>query len=283
MKDGTKTDINIGLSGCILKLVGNNVIRKSSPTKQFNQRLEHQINKQVSFSNTIYTNIYTPKIYNSTPGCFDMEYIPGENYMDFFSKASKEDLDLTYINLTNYFDTIQSNKKYYNSKVVKSKLNNKLNSLSSNSQYKNFINYIIDKVNTLEFNNIPKTFCHGDLSLTNIIFYKKRLYFIDFLDSYIDTFIVDLVKIQQDLQYKWALNIHNGNLRTDQSFNYLWGKIYTKYQEYYSLEFTKIVNILNWLRIEPYLTQPKHKEVLNHIITNLEYYEEFNNTNSRKI
>lgn len=281
MEDDAKTDIGIGLSGCKLQLINSRTIKKISSTKSFNKRLKKQVDKQLSFSCNFYSNIFTPQIYNIGENYFDMEYIPGESYSKFFTKCSKADLDLILTNLNSYFSEIQINKKTYNSSVVKSKLGNKLEHLSFNSKYKKFIEYVIMQVEDTSFDNISKTFCHGDLSLTNFIFYKGRLYLIDFLDSYIDTFIVDLVKLQQDLQFKWALNVHGSNLRIHQSFNYLWKNIYQEYKEYYDLEFTKIVNILNWLRIEPYLKLEKHKKILNNIITNLEYYEKLNSSRSR--
>jgi len=283
MKDGTKTDIKIGLSGCTLKMIDDKIIRKSSPNKSFNPRLNIQVEKQLSFNNIIQSDFNTPQIYNNNVGYFDMEYIPGESYYNFFNKCSKQDLDKLLIKIKSYFSELQTYKKTYSPNILKNKLNSKLNSLYNNSNYKSFIKYIIKDIKNNEFTNIPKTFCHGDLSLTNIIFYKNRAYLIDFLDSYIDSFIVDLVKLQQDLHFKWALNVHNGNLRIHQSFNYLWDNIYKEYKEYYDLEFTKIINILNWLRIEPYLKDNKHKEVLKSIITNLEHYEKFNSTYSRKI
>ena len=240
MKDGTKTDIKIGLSGCTLKMVDGKIIRKSSHKKSFNNRLNTQVDKQLSFNNIIQSDFHTPQIYKSGVGYFDMEYIPGESYYNFFNKCSKQDLDNLLLKIKSYFNELQTYKKPYTPLILKQKLN-------------------------------------------TIIFYKNRAYLIDFLDSYVDSFIVDLVKLQQDLRFKWALNIHGGNLRIHQCFNYLWDNLYSEYKEYYDLEFTKIVNILNWLRIEPYLSDKKHKDVLKSIITNLEHYEEFNSTNSRQI
>lgn len=276
-------DIKIGLSGCILKIVDDKIIRKSTSIKSYNKRLDTQINKQISFNSIIQSDFYTPQIYKRGVGYFDMEYISGESYYNFFNKCSKQDLDNLLLKIKSYFKELQTYTKTYNSSNLKQKLNDKLINLRDNSKYKSFINYLINNIKTQTFDNIPKSFCHGDLSLTNIIFYKNRAYLIDFLDSYVDSFIIDLVKLQQDLHFKWALNIHGGNLRIHQSFNYLWDNLYKEYKEYYDLEFTKIITTLNWLRIEPYLNNKKHKNILKAIITNLEYYEKFNSTNSRQI
>ena len=67
---------------------------------------------------------------------------------------------------------------------------------------------------------VPKTFCHGDLTFNNIIFHKNRLFFIDFLDSYIDSFFCDLVKLKQDLYHLWSLKVQEENtLRNIQIYN----------------------------------------------------------------
>lgn len=281
MKDGTSTDIKIGLSGCVLKIVDDKIIRKSTSSNSYNQRLNNQINKQLSFNSIIQSDFYTPQIYKRGVDYFDMEYISGESYYNFFSKCSKQDLDNLLSKIKLYFSELQTHTKTYNPYNLKQKLSGKLISLRDNSKYKSFVNYLINNIETQTFNNIPKSFCHGDLSLTNFIFFKNRVYLIDFLDSYVDSFIVDLVKLQQDLQFKWALNVHGSNLRIHQSFNYLWNNLYKEYKEYYDLEFTKIITTLNWLRIEPYLNNKKHKGILKTIITNLEHYEKFNSTNSR--
>ena len=87
MKDGTKTDIKIGLSGCTLKMVDGKIIRKSSHKKSFNNRLNTQVDKQLSFNNIIQSDFHTPQIYKSGVGYFDMEYIPGESYYNFFNNG----------------------------------------------------------------------------------------------------------------------------------------------------------------------------------------------------
>ena len=90
-----------------------------------------------------------------------------------------------------------------------------------------------------------------------------------------------MVKLKQDIYYEWILNINEGNLRIRQGFNYLWNKLYSKFKQYYNLEFTNFITILNWLRIEPYIKTDKQKRVLNSNIISSKYYEEFINSYSR--
>ena len=57
------TKLNTGLSGCSLELINDRVLRKYSPTTDYNSRLLSQADKQVVFGNRIYKNIDAPKVY----------------------------------------------------------------------------------------------------------------------------------------------------------------------------------------------------------------------------
>ena len=73
------TKLNTGLSGCSLELINDRVLRKYSPTTDYNSRLLSQADKQVVFGNRIYKNIDAPKVYDIQENYFDMEYIAGKN------------------------------------------------------------------------------------------------------------------------------------------------------------------------------------------------------------
>ena len=280
MKDGMKTDINIGLSGSKLELLPKGLIRKYSPGDHFNDRFKLQIEKQIAFSKDNFNNLFTPDITQYTNEYFDMQYIPGESYNEFFSKSNKQDLDNIVNICINYFNKALLSSETYTDDDIKSLLIDKFNKLKKESTYCNYIHYIIDKINCTQFSNIPKTPCHGDFTVANMIFFKGKICCIDFLDSYIETVIVDMVKLKQDIYYTWILDTNKGNLRIRQSFNYLWNKIYSQFKQYYNLEFTNFITILNWLRIEPYVKTDKQKIVLNNKIISSKYYEEFINSYS---
>ena len=58
------TKLNTGLSGCSLELINDRVLRKYSPTTDYNSRLLSQADKQVVFGNRIYKYIDAPKVYD---------------------------------------------------------------------------------------------------------------------------------------------------------------------------------------------------------------------------
>jgi|5B_taG_2_1085324.scaffolds.fasta_scaffold00071_8 hypothetical protein len=281
MKDGMRTDINIGLSGSKLKILNKGLIRKYSPGNYFKDRFKLQIEKQLTFSKSNFYKLSTPRIVRYTDEYFDMEYIPGESYNEFFNKCNKQDLDNIVNICIDYFEKILLSSESYTDSDIKSLLTDKFNKVKKESSHSGYINYITHKINSTEFNNIPKSSCHGDFTVANMIFFKGNISCIDFLDSYIETVLVDMVKLKQDIYYEWILDINESNLRIRQSFNYLWNKIYSKFKQYYNLEFTNFITILNWLRIEPYIKTDKQKIVLNNNIINSKYYEEFINSYSR--
>ena len=58
---------------------------------------------------------------------------------------------------------------------------------------------------SFDFSFVPRSSCHGDLTLENIIVTtNNELYLIDFLDSFYDSWMIDIAKLLQDLELKWS-------------------------------------------------------------------------------
>jgi len=275
----------LGLSGCKLDILSDNTIRKYSSNQNYNDRLSIQIDKQDFFSKHIFSNIDTPKIiqkYKDNLIYFDMEYIKGCDYYEYFSIISPIHTQRIFLFLDEYFKFLIENSHQYKKEVAKEKIKNKFLSLKTN-QYSDLIKFSIRYLDNVDI-NLRKSFCHGDLTVSNILFHSKKIYLIDFLDSYIDTFTLDLVKLKQDLYYHWILDI-NGiiDLRIIQCFNYIWNYIETKYKEYLNNGTFHILELLNFLRIEPYLTNNNQNVILNNIIKRTYLYDEFARSHGRKI
>lgn len=274
--------LKTGLSGCSIELLKNGFLRKTSASNNYNHRLLAQIDKQIQFSHFILKNIQTPKILNINKTnlfYFDMEYISALSFETFLETASKRDLDFILNTLFDYFDFLTDCHKMYSQDIARNKIIDKLQSLKNKTDYDNYIEYLIDWV-TKETIRIPKTFSHGDLTFSNILFHSNRLYFIDFLDVFIDTFLLDLIKLKQDLFYKWNIKIQNiKSSRLEQVYKYLWNKINEKYFFYLNSQEFKILDVLNALRILPYIDNP----IIHNIIQSNEIYKKFIDTNGRKI
>ena len=262
------TKLNTGLSGCSLELINDRVLRKYSPTTDYNSRLLSQADKQVVFGDRIYKNIDAPKVYNMQKNYFDMEYIAGKSFEEFFSSASVNDVEFVVSTLFDYFDTLISTARSFD---ATNKILTKIDSLKEKSSHKKYIEFLRKYV---EDNKIivPHTFCHGDLTFANIIFHKNRLFFIDFLDCYVDTFLSDLVKLKQDLHHLWAVrNQDVYSNRIHQIYQYIWDKLEVRYESFMNESF-HILDVMNALRIEPYLTSDDQRVILEGIVKSTELY-----------
>ena len=267
------TKLNTGLSGCSLELINDRVLRKHSPTTDYNPRLLSQADKQVVFGSRIYKNIDAPKVCDIQKNpflknYFDMEYISGKNFEDFFSIASVNDIEFVVSTLFDYFDTLISTAR--NVDATKQILD-KIDSLKEKSSYQKYIEFLRKYVEDRRI-IVPHTFCHGDLTFANIIFHQNRLFFIDFLDCYVDTFLSDLVKLKQDLHHLWAVkNQDVYTVRIHQIYEYIWDKLEVRYADYLTESF-HILDVLNALRIEPYLTSDSQRVILEGIVKSTELY-----------
>ena len=271
--------LETGLSGCSLELINDKVLRKHSPSIEYNSRLLSQAEKQKVFANRIYKNVDAPKVYDIQSDYFDMEYIPGNTFSEFFSTASVNDVEFVVQTLFDYFDSLISTSRMVD---ATNKVLNKINSLEEKTSHKQYIEFLRKYVETNRI-IVPHTFCHGDLTFSNIIFHKNRLFFIDFLDCYVDTFLSDLVKIKQDLDYFWALktwNVHTHRL--EQIYRFAWNELENRYSSFMYEPFD-ILDVMNILRIEPYLTSEDQRVILDRIIKSTKIYANFISSNGGPI
>lgn len=208
-----------GHSGCNISIhrSANDVfVRKSSNTVNYNDRLIKQKIKQVSYRNN---TLFTPRVLRD--GCqgdkyyFDMEYIKGEtlahlitgapaNLVDYYIRKivdslnfdNKIDIDAQSIFLEKITSTEEKIKvkEYYNHKTIKDAIRDCMNA---------------------DFSCVPTSECHGDLTLENIIISNDAIYLIDFLDSFYDSWMIDVAKLMQDIVLGWSFRLseNNSNIR----------------------------------------------------------------------
>jgi hypothetical protein len=280
------SNLNIGLSGCKIELISKNIIRKHSKDLTYNSRLQSQSTKQTSFNDFEFLNISAPKVlsYNFDDlNYFDMEYCTGENVFQHFEYCSISEAQEKINILFQYFDYLVENSFEYDDEYVKKIIISKLSSLSSASDYKDIIDLIIVKYDELKISNVGGSFCHGDLTFGNMLFSENQIYFIDFLDSFINSYLVDFAKIKQDLFYHWITKLNgNNSLRILQIFSYFWYNISYRYCDIINSQAFDLIDFINLIRIEPYANE-KNRILLRNCIETHKYYVNFNCSNGRSL
>lgn len=181
-----------GHSGCSVTLLDCCIVRKTSSSKEYNDRLITQMKKQKLFT---HEDIFTPKILNEGYDkfgnfYFDMEYIKGDSLCNIFKKESLPTCEY----FLEQIKTIHKdrNKKENILSIVLKKLK-ELNCDNENIQILTQCDWTVDI-----------GFCHGDLTFENIIISKNKIYLIDFLDSFVDSPIIDEAKLLQDCFCYWS-------------------------------------------------------------------------------
>ena len=199
----------IGHSGCKVILYESYdsdlvFVRKVSSSKSYNQRLSLQAKKQKDFNNK---TIKAPAVFNTgftDEGLFffDMEYIQGITLAEYMKTVEIGRIHSIVENIVrNIVPTGKIAKKSNENVFVKkiSSLGKTLFSLKDEA-----INQGLEILKNHSWNNFYESPCHGDLTLENIIIQDNQLYFIDFLDSFHDSWILDVGALLQDVQALWS-------------------------------------------------------------------------------
>jgi tRNA A-37 threonylcarbamoyl transferase component Bud32 len=239
-----------GNSGYNLKIVENRVI-KSSLTPDL--RLIKSAQKQNEFSSAYFK---TPKIFTITESSFTMEYINGGSFVDFFNYASKRDLDGLINKFEGYFKERTIGEGFVSTDIIKKKLKDIPES-----------NEMIDYLDEIQAIKIKYGLCHGDLTFSNMIF-AEDIYLIDFLDSYMESPTIDVLKLRQDTHLHWGFNMVDtirDPVKLKLGFKYIDEWI----MDTFDIDQYNLLQAINLFRIFPYTNDPKIKEYLTQNIRKL--------------
>lgn len=260
-----------GRSGCELVIEYQNshaIIRKYSSSVKYNHRLIKQAEKQRNFYFSNQTQaFFTPEVLEinnelNDISWFTMNYVFAEKYSDYLEQISVKQLKKLIQTFIQYLDQSFTNAEKVQVKEVI--FLNKFSEIRTNIIQNQLpeADYFLQVIHQLE-NNIPNTSlpigtCHGDFTFSNILFDDHEMFLLDFLDSFIESPMIDLVKLRQDTCYKWSIMLekqmpqYKVNKLT-QVFDYFDKELEAyctnlKLQDWYV--FLQAVNLL---RIVPYL------------------------------
>lgn len=275
-----------GHSGCNIDIVneGRNLyIYKSTYDTKYIDRLYKQAVKQKNASLNVYQHIRIPEIFDIDKTdkhlIIKMEYIYSKNFVDYFEDAGFDNINCFIKALKLFIDKEikESVMQEVESSIIRVKFEDVCRKINANScinkdsEVKSLLKSCGDIFNRLpEKIEIPIGQCHGDLTYSNILFNGNNYYLIDFLDSFIESPIMDLVKIRQDTKYQWSQLMYiNGidgvrlKIISDKIDNAI-DTYYTKfewYREYYST-----FQLMNFLRILQYAKEDDVISYLKNII-----------------
>lgn len=202
-----------GHSGCKIFLCEKDnkyFVRKYSSSIKYNSRLEAQCEKQKNFKSSI---IKTPKVlgqgYEEGIFFFDMEYLQGITLAKYITKVDVSEIQ-------GIVDLLIRNIDFQGGEDTDvSKFQKKTNDLKLEiGDTKNgILNDALEYLSGVDWTPFYRGVCHGDLTLENIIIKNGEIYFIDFLDSFYDSCLLDFGKLLQDVECMWSFR--NGTIDTN--------------------------------------------------------------------
>ncbi len=244
-----------GHSGCHVFLCerGNTrFVKKVSGAPGYFQRLEQQMIKQREFE---HSRIKAPAVYEcgaeNDRFYFTMEYVNGVQLSTFISRNTVRDLDPIIEQLLTF---VRSNICEVTTDFG-GPISEKLWSISSTSSLR--IERHIEYCLAFDWSAIPTGYCHGDLTFENILVHQSNLYFIDFLDSFIETPYLDLSKLLLDILILWSWRFETRRPIIKNAHIY---DMVLSHLERREVEIVRRLLVVNLLQILPYANA--HRNVL---------------------
>ena len=266
-----------GHSGCQIDVVqeeGSIFVYKSTADPKYLNRLKLQAEKQKAASQVPYQHIRVPEIHevmsDDRTTVVKMQYVYSKNFIEFFEQAGFEQVGYL-IGALEYFieyELSQCKIATVSAKVFKDKFAEIKGKVAVNPLYAGDaeVSSIIEQSEQFFSNmkdmELPVGLCHGDLTFSNVLFNGNNYYLIDFLDSFVETPLQDIVKIRQDTCYRWSQLMYTKRYdavrlrivcdKIDHEIDSYFTEKYTWYGNHY-----KTMQLMNILRILPYAHEEK--------------------------
>ena len=275
-----------GHSGCDIRVARENnqlYIYKSTQDPKYFKRLVLQAEKQQKASLPKMQFIRVPEIHSILETEHEvvvkMDYVYSRNFVEFFEKAGFEQVNYLIEALIMFLEKEIEDSTTFEipSSIITEKFDDvKRKSLSNRfiveNGYKDAVAAIIREADII-FKTLPENLsmpvgvCHGDLTFSNILFNGNNYYLIDFLDSFIESPLLDIVKIRQDTAWQWSRLMYSGScdvIRLKIAFRKIDEKIHSHFNGKYNWyrSFYRPMQLMNFLRILQYAHEPEVTEFL---------------------
>ena len=276
----------IGNSGCKVEVVREDTklfVLKSTEDPKYLSRLALQAEKQQKASENKVPNIIVPKVYAINRANkkteIRMDYVYSQNYIDYLENAGVHEIDAFVEAMIAFVENeiAQSPMEDCSQDVLVAKFEDVAVKVSTRKDYTDEMEQLMAKarkkfaeVNPLR---VPVGVCHGDLTFSNILFCGQQYCLIDFLDSFIETPLQDIVKLRQDSQHLWSCLMYQNPydaLRLKMISQYVYERIDMHFSQYdWYKENYDVMQLMNMLRILPYAKEDKVVAYLIRVINTL--------------
>lgn len=276
-----------GHSGCQIDVVredDNLFVYKSTHDSGYLTRLLLQGQKQQEAANLKLQHIRVPKILDiaQNPSCvtLKMEYVYSKNFIGYFEHAGFEQISYFIRALCLFLDyEIElSPIETVRAEILKDKFADVQNKTLQNPALCNdqeVAQLLRDTAKCFEATGdmlLPVGICHGDLTFSNILFNGNNYYLIDFLDSFVESPLLDIVKIRQDSAFLWSQLMFSGQydaIRLQIVADKIDKEIVKYASQYDWYQYYPIFQLMNFLRVLQYAHEEKVICYLKRIINQL--------------
>ncbi len=251
------------------------------------ERLMRQAAKQEQATGFHYSGFQTPHIiateHNANGASIKMDYIYSRNFMEYFESAGFEQIDYFIQTLIRFIEEelAHSPIQVIPADIVNSKFLSVKKTIAANTHIRkdNTLSSIMEKAERLLTGitewRLPVGICHGDLTFSNILFTANTYYLIDFLDSFIESPLLDIVKIRQDSAHIWSAKLYTkpyDPIRLGIISNKIDTELDTYFQQYswYNAYYLPL-QVLNLLRVLQYAKEDAIVDDLETELTKLLY------------
>ncbi len=278
-----------GHSGCGIEIVREDhqlYIDKSTFDPKYVERLYQQALKQQRAAEVDYHYIRIPKIFtidkSESSLTMRMEYVYSKNFIAYFEQAGFEKINYFIKAMKIFLEhevslspvvTVSSKDVVDKFKSVKSIVmgNDKLCADQEVMDIMSRSEVVFDSLP--ELIDLPIGKCHGDLTLSNILFNGNNYYLIDFLDSFIETPLMDMVKLRQDSAYTWSTLMFSGRFDATR-LSIILRKIDSELDKYFMqydwyCRYYHTFQLMNFLRILQYAKEDKVIVYLKRVLNDL--------------
>ena len=276
-----------GHSGCSIDIrrEGDSLyVYKSTSDPSYLKRLLLQGQKQREAAQLKLQHIRVPKVLDIVEEAdsvtIKMEYIYSKSFVRYFEYAGFEQISYFIQALCLYLDyEIQHSPiQTVKASVLSEKFDDVRNKVGKNAFLNDDaeIEQILSESSKLftrqEDMLLPVGVCHGDLTFSNILFNGNNYYLIDYLDSFVESPLLDIVKIRQDSAYLWSQLMYlgeNDSLRLQIVADKIDQDIRKYASQFDWFKYYPIFQIMNFLRILQYAKDGKVMDYLKRILNQL--------------